>query len=563
MEHFNIKRLICYSDVFKKDIKTVNRVELAQSIPTFSAISWGAYILVRRQSLRIGQSDMDILAPLMFKLDKDTCHFIVNYLQRYDLSSIILLDEYALVALIDFLLDNNNFGYNKDHELTKIDFGNLFKLILCFNEERALNASNMQELKGLDEMLRYYLPNQMKLNNVIFPDDFRVDFIKFCMFEEFCKENKEYKALLKNFMKYYRIDRWDKYLLNIIDVYTRLEVDSQNGPTCIINFDDPSKVPVINNLILDVMHYKSTPDFIMLREKPFLQTGNHELILLNRHFLSEKLYSSFLFDFARINGMSYGDVKRKIGLSFTEHFVFYSLIHGCFRKQMDVLYSGTELKQILKNGEPDYYMRKGNNIFLLECKDVVINAKTKCSDDVDAIIKALKELFVETTEDKQNQKKLKKTKKKGVLQLLRVISEHLGTILDKIDYLKYETINVFPIIVYQDVSFDVEGVNYFLSEIMRNKISEFNIDEKYHLQDLAMIPMYELVLYEDFFSDNKISIQQVLQDFILYRNKGGLNAMIPFSKFLGREAQKVGYHSQRTKRFQHCLDRLSYLGKFV
>lgn len=563
MEQFNIKRLICYSDVFKKDIKTVNRVELAQSIPTFSAISWGAYILVWRQSLRIGQSDMNILAPLMFKLDKDTCHFIVDYLQRYDLSSIILLDEYALVALIDFLLDNNNFGYNKDHELTKINFGNLFKLILCFNEERALNASNMQELKGLDEMLRYYLPNQMKLNNVIFPDDFRVDFIKFCMFVDFCKENKEYKALLKNFMKYYRIDRWDKYLLNIIDVYTRLEVDSQNGPTCIINFDDPSKVPVINNLILDVMHYKSTSDFIMLREKPFLQTGNHELILLDRHFLSEKLYSSFLFDFARINCMSYGDVKKTIGLSFTEHFVFYSLIHNCFRKQMDILYSGTELKQILKNGEPDYYMRKGNNIFLLECKDIVIDAKTKCSGDVDAIIKALKELFVETTEDKQNQKKLKKTKKKGVLQLLRVISEHLGTILNKIDYLKYETINVFPIIVYQDVSFDVEGVNYFLSEIMRNKISEFNIDEKYHIQDLAMIPMYELVKYEDFFSDNKISIQQIFQDFILYRNKGGLNAMIPFSKFLGREAQKVGFHSQRTKRFQHCLDKLSYLDQFV
>ena len=38
MEQFNIKRLICYSDVFKKDIITVNRVELAQSIPTSSAI---------------------------------------------------------------------------------------------------------------------------------------------------------------------------------------------------------------------------------------------------------------------------------------------------------------------------------------------------------------------------------------------------------------------------------------------------------------------------------------------------------------------------------------------
>ncbi|MDD4759502.1 MAG: hypothetical protein PHU66_01620 [Bacteroidaceae bacterium] len=84
MEHFNIKRLICYSDVFNKDIKTVNRVELVQSIPTFSAVSWVAYILVQRQFLRIDQGEIDILAPLLFKLDKNTCDLVVNYLQRYD-----------------------------------------------------------------------------------------------------------------------------------------------------------------------------------------------------------------------------------------------------------------------------------------------------------------------------------------------------------------------------------------------------------------------------------------------------------------------------------------------
>jgi len=534
-----------------------------QSIPTFSAVSWVAYILVQRQFLRIDQGEIDILAPLLFKLDKNTCDLVVNYLQRYDHSSIILFDEYTLVAVIDFLLDNNNFGYNKDHQLTKMDFGNLFKIILCFNEEHALNASHMQELKGLDEMIRYYLPIQMKLNNVIFPDDFRVDIIKFCMFVEFCKGNKEFNALLKNFMIYYRINRWDKYLLNIIDVYTSMGADSQKGPTCVFYFNNPSNIPVINKLILDIIHYKSTPDFIMLREKPFLQTGNHELILLIRHFLSEKLYSSFLFDFARINGVSYGDVKKKIGLTFTEHFFFYSLVHGSFKNQMDFLYSGAELKPILKNGEPDYYMRKDNNVFLLECKDIVIDSKTKCSGDVDAIIKSLKELFVETTEDKQYHKTLKKSKKKGILQLLRVIAEHLRIILDKIDPFTSDFINVFPIIVYQDVSFDVEGVNYILSNIMRNRMSEFNIDEKYHIQDLAMIPMYELVQYEDFFSNNKILIPQILQDFVLYRNKGGLNAMIPFSKFLGRVAQGAGYHSQRTKRFQYILDRLSSLDKFV
>jgi hypothetical protein len=230
---------------------------------------------------------------------------------------------------------------------------------------------------------------------------------------------------------------------------------------------------------------------------------------------------------------------------------------------MDFLYSGAELKPILKNGEPDYYMRKDNNVFLLECKDIVIDSKTKCSGDVDAIIKSLKELFVETTEDKQYHKTLKKSKKKGILQLLRVIAEHLRIILDKIDPFTSDFINVFPIIVYQDVSFDVEGVNYILSNIMRNRMSEFNIDEKYHIQDLAMIPMYELVQYEDFFSNNKILIPQILQDFVLYRNKGGLNAMIPFSKFLGRVAQGAGYHSQRTKRFQYILDRLSSLDKFV
>lgn len=72
------------------------------------------------------------------------------------------------------------------------------------------------------------------------------------------------------------------------------------------------------------------------------------------------------------------------------------------------LYDGNELKYILQEGEPDFYMRKGNKIFIFEFKDILLDSKTKHSGDYDTIEKELKEQFVLSTIDKHSGK-IKKT----------------------------------------------------------------------------------------------------------------------------------------------------------
>jgi hypothetical protein len=376
---------------------------------------------------------------------------------------------------------------------------------------------------------------------------------------QFCSKETIYRERLQRLMDFYGIDRWDKYLLFIIDPYMKLVVGRKEGPTCILSFDCYTSVPLLSNLILNVQQYESSSDFIKLREHPVLRINDHELVVLNSQFLSDKIFPSFVFDFARINSMTYSELKKEIGLNFTEHYLFYSLMKGCFENQMDEQIDGRTLKHILKDGEPDYYMRSGNNIFLFECKDVVIDSKTKCSENYDLIINALRELFVETTRDKQTGKLLRKSKRKGVLQLLKVISEKLETILTHIDSFSAKEIKVYPIIVYQDVSFDVEGVNCFLANIMKEQSTVFDINTKFKLMDLAMLPMYALIKLEDFFNDKRLLLIDILQDFIAYRNQGDLNSMIPFSKFLGRKAQNAGYKNLMSLRFRKYFDNLKAL----
>ena len=49
--------------------------------------------------------------------------------------------------------------------------------------------------------------------------------------------------------------------------------------------------------------------------------------------------------------------------------------------------TGETLHKVLKSGEPDYYARRNNRVFIFEFKDVRLDAKTKTSCNYETIRK--------------------------------------------------------------------------------------------------------------------------------------------------------------------------------
>src|SRR5690606_5535607 len=111
-----------------------------------------------------------------------------------------------------------------------------------------------------------------------------------------------------------------------------------------------------------------------------------------------------------------------------EKYLFYEIARGCFSIEAKKLLSGEELHEILGGGEPDFYVRKGKNIFLFEFKDIMLNAKIKHCENLDQIKEALFQNFVLTTVEIESGKRKEKPSPKGITQLLNVIEKKLDII---------------------------------------------------------------------------------------------------------------------------------------
>lgn len=99
------------------------------------------------------------------------------------------------------------------------------------------------------------------------------------------------------------------------------------------------------------------------------------------------------------------------------------------------------------------------------------------------------ELFESSTIEKGTGKQKKKAQAKGISQLLNVIENKLDIIIKKAD--KIETVdkfNVYPVIIYQDCCFNIEGVNYILRCRFEELKQTKNISDEYLVKQCVMMP---------------------------------------------------------------------------
>ena len=201
---------------------------------------------------------------------------------------------------------------------------------------------------------------------------------------------------------------------------------------------------------------------------------------------------------------------------------------------------------------PDYYLRKGNRIFLFECKDAQVAAKKKLSGDYDTIKKAIFEKYVVNSRGHG----------KGVSQLASVIENKMPLILKEVDKKAPKSVFfVFPIIVYFDDCFDCEGPNYLLNKEFHRILGGFNVSADYEVKDLVMVNIEQLMRLENFFADSKLDLAYLINSYIDYKEQSELNQVFPFNKFLFQEAKQVGYELKKTRWFDEVYENLKRLDK--
>jgi hypothetical protein len=564
MEKLLIKRQISYSCIFPNGNDKLE--DILKIIPSKSAIAWASYMLTKKDHMTIKQTEHDFFIPLLFRMNRELQGTITNYLQSIskDFGSYVFIDKVALLILIEHLLENHN-DNSIDVFESEEDFSNMIiAYLMCCNEKLRYTIKSLREINDIDFLMSLYLPEQLRYNDIYYPKDYRVEFLKFYYFMIFCEENVTFKQYLKLFLQEKNIRKWDDYLYFVFETY--LTLSTNNGESTnriIIKPDSYYGKKYLDFMCIDVDKFKRTLDFTNLRSKPIYYSGDNAYSIIFMGFFIDKMYQSFLFDFASVlikyksttNINSYPELKSLIGNYFTEDYLFYRIVNGCFVRTCKKLISGQELKVFLRDGEPDFYIRKGKNIFLFEFKDVMLNAKIKHSENMTQIKSEILQLFESSTIDKSTGIQKIKPQPKGITQLLNVIETKLDAIIQKVDRIEItDKFNIYPIIVYQDCCFDIEGINYILRSRFDKLKQTRSISEKYLVKQCVVMSLDIMISLEDYFNDGRLQLDDLINNYILECGQSEQNKLLPFNKFIMRQAWKLGYENKMSARFEKVLD---------
>lgn len=563
MEPILIKKIFTYKCLYPSGNEVLK--DLLHDIPSASAIEKAAYLLVRKAALTIHENEHSLFFQMFPFMDKSLALDLSSFISGINPNEYEFIDKVALHILIDNILANHNDSLENITDSPE-SFSKFIKAyLICCDRHLSITDTSLHNISSEKELSQLLLSETLKYNDIIFSKDYRFEMLKLCYFLQFLENDSTYSEWLKLFLDERKLERWDHYPHFLMTHYcSAMTNPSGVTPVFLLESETHYAYHLINAMTVIPSGYIDSSDFTGMRFKPIYHMSELRYVVMSLNFFVDKFFQGFLFDFAKVlinhsqttKVTNYSQLKRLVGDEFIEKHFFYNIMYRCFPSY--ICYNGTQLKSILTNGEPDFYMRKGNKIFIFEFKDILLDSTTKHSGDYTKIKRELYEQFVLSTIDKYSGKLKTKPQRKGVTQLLHTIENKLPTILAEIDKVNCtKGYLIYPIIIYTDRSLSIEGVNCILSDAFTEHKVNYTIREEYILKPLTLIPLEELTLLEDYFTNNIL----ILEDLIDLYNK--YDDTLPFNKLMVRIAKLHGYQHKMPSHFRGLIDKMKELDKKI
>lgn len=526
-------RGISYSQLYKDKKDTIEM--LVKDLPTCESIVWLSFLVHRKVSLTVDQTEIHIMAPLLFQFNSDLQHRITDFIGERTFPSDQFFDLQSLLKTIEYLLQHHN---SCRRELSMDDKSNLFKayLIVCDDYLIQKEEVNQDGTYSADDMLKFYMPFELRMNTVLDIKLSLIELVKSKLFlVDFASNDQRFSSYIDAYIRGKHCESASKYILMLFSLSSELICNEKKTNIIKIDLSDSATMcSFLDNFCINV---PDNIDEVNIQEKPLYKVANNTYCFLYIKFFVNKFFHSLLFDLAKElenQGLidtkktpAYVQIKQLVGQKFTEQYLFYKVIDRILADKRYEKKTGEDMTKI-SDGLPDFYANKGQRVFLFEFKDIQLNRKVVTSGDYDTIIKAVENELVEN----------EKGRPKGITQLANDIDKHLFDIVGKERV--SEKLQVYPILVYSDSSFDIEGFNYYLNNRFHEIIRNRNIPSNIHVKDVLMVNIDTLIMFEKAFVDKKLKFDVLIHEYISYKNSKEQYQVVPFNKFLFQKAKQKG-----------------------
>jgi hypothetical protein len=370
---------------------------------------------------------------------------------------------------------------------------------------------------------------------------------------QFLEEDGRGRPLLDAFLQDMDCANSKEYLKRILPLPFQAHQKEQEGSYDIEVVKDEhysSSIVHLDGLTVDDGSDVTDYDFRSLRARPLLKLREGVYRIISPLFVVESVYKGLYFRLRDINEhmaeQKIGDLKGYLGIAFAERVLLYTVLEVVFKKS-DFKISGQQMTDLSIDGAPDYYARNGNDVFVVECKDVLLAANVKQSGDYQKCEAILKErLYFKSNGGRETPKAIRQLAK----NVRNILS---GDIRADVKLDPYE-INVYPLLVLHDRQFNVAGLNQIIRQWFRAEMTELAKDRLPvgRVRDVIVLDIDSLILYQDHFATAQLNLAGLTDDYLqritptLHLGEWSValdrakSAMIPFGLFLREVADRKG-----------------------
>ena len=479
--------LVTYEDVYMDSANAVNPSALLYDVPVGGAMAWMA-LLSKQVTYAFSDTEMQYKIALSWSTgltEKERFRF-VDFLLNHQALLITPYTTFMFYALVS--------QYGNDKVIRQINENDIPKLVKAY-----LYCNNLYIQKQNTELASATDRNAllMKVDIILaeykLPKHFVVQLHKAALFFEFCEQDKKYKTYVDLFCQSWGIQNWSVYILALFNIYTSVISNFQICPSSYLakKIMDKYTFP-LGAAETKVLWNGADTSIKYFRDHFLLKNTQNGYIILNEILLVDKIYQGLLFDIAKVlqvNGIkdekgkdvNFGSLKSEIGLPFSEKYLCYDLLGNIFNNQCDIQIKGEEMDAKKVPAPSDYYVRKGNTLFIFECKDILLTEDITHINNMEDL---KKEIFINICYDGPDPKKPSKTLHKGFGQLLNSIDLLINhSSMDELDNGVSEIKEIYPIVlVVSDKSYSALGINGLVNEEFNNIIKA----KSYNFKDVVI-----------------------------------------------------------------------------
>ena len=432
-------QIITYSNVVGKKADEEVFVNLMEGIPTLPALE---FVVEKQNRVMFAFADIETQKEAIYEM---RCYLGQEEQANVDaflgnMPAPILLMNLSCMEFCAQVLRAPN---TEARELSKEEIRKVYLAYLICNEKWSSHqADGFKVDMPLSEFKRH--------------KDFKAAIYKATQLFRFCEKNGEYWAIVSQFLADHGVNDWREYLMKLFELYFKsIGIKEQQLSSQITPFEEQYAID------LSQMTNDETLNIMWLRDHFLVKRADGTFLVINNNLIIDKMYQGLKFDLFKtaknhhltIDGdeiKSVDKLNEKLGQDFSEEYLLYDLMEKIYSGHQVIKFKGKELQGKI-DAEPDYYLRQGKQLLLIEHKDVLISEIKKQETDVSMMIDALSDKICREKDEKKG--------RKGGPQLLYTIDgifkresmQHLDSDAKKANL-------VYPVVTVLDSAFSSLGV---------------------------------------------------------------------------------------------------------